>query len=94
MRACWLKWVGRDWSISADYIWLNYSDANNVMATERRVFFIELLTVLFVGGNRLMIAGGIREPFNEYGRLTIWVLLTDLTERPPHAANISYALKT
>ena len=28
MRACWLKWVGRDWSISADYIWLNYSDAN------------------------------------------------------------------
>lgn len=31
MRACWLKWVGRDWSISADYIWLNYSDANNAM---------------------------------------------------------------
>ena len=31
MRACWLKWVGRDWSISADYIWLNYSDANNQM---------------------------------------------------------------
>lgn len=30
MRACWLKWVGRDWSISADYIWLNYSDANIV----------------------------------------------------------------
>ena len=30
MRACWLKWVGRDWSISADYIWLNFSDANNV----------------------------------------------------------------
>lgn len=28
MRACWLKWVGRDWSISADYIWLNYSIAN------------------------------------------------------------------
>ena len=28
MRACWLKWVGRDWSLSADYIWLNYSDAN------------------------------------------------------------------
>ena len=28
MRACWLKWVGRDWSISADYNWLNYSDAN------------------------------------------------------------------
>lgn len=31
MRACWLKWVGRDWSISADYIWLNYSDANSVV---------------------------------------------------------------
>ena len=30
MRACWLKWVGRDWSISADYIWLNYSDANTL----------------------------------------------------------------
>ncbi|WP_216596246.1 hypothetical protein, partial [Collinsella aerofaciens] len=28
-RACWLKWVGRDWSISADYIWLNYSGANS-----------------------------------------------------------------
>ena len=31
MRACWLKWVGRDWSISADYIWLNYSDANTAL---------------------------------------------------------------
>ena len=31
MRACWLKWVGRDWSISADYIWLNYSDANSTI---------------------------------------------------------------
>ena len=30
MRACWLKWVGRDWSISADYIWLNYSGANSI----------------------------------------------------------------
>lgn len=70
------------------------SASNNVMATERRVFFIELLTVLFVGGNRLMIAGGIREPFNEYGRLTIWVLLTDLTERSPHTVDIYYALKT
>lgn len=28
MRTCWQKWVGRDWSISADYIWLNYSEAN------------------------------------------------------------------
>ena len=31
MRACWLKWVGRDWSISADYIWLNYSGANSAL---------------------------------------------------------------
>ena len=31
MRACWLKWVGRDWSISADYIWLNYSGANTLI---------------------------------------------------------------
>lgn len=31
MRACWLKWVGRDWSISADYIWLKKSDANNAV---------------------------------------------------------------
>lgn len=35
MRACWLKWVGRDWSISADYIWLNYSDANSKFKTYR-----------------------------------------------------------
>lgn len=31
MRACWLKWVGRDWSISADYIWLKSPDANNAI---------------------------------------------------------------
>ena len=39
MRACWLKWVGRDWSISADYIWLNYSDANSsyMIRTTRRL---------------------------------------------------------
>lgn len=39
MRACWLKWVGRDWSISADYIWLNYSGANsdyNNLAKQQR----------------------------------------------------------
>ena len=35
MRACWLKWVGRDWSISADYIWLNYSGANTVTKVSR-----------------------------------------------------------
>jgi hypothetical protein len=35
MRACWLKWVGRDWSISADYIWLNYSGANMGKSNEK-----------------------------------------------------------
>lgn len=35
MRACWLKWVGRDWSISADYIWLNYSGANTTHGGNR-----------------------------------------------------------
>ena len=39
MRACWLKWVGRDWSISADYIWLNYSGANNQEREEYGVSF-------------------------------------------------------
>ena len=34
MRACWLKWVGRDWSISADYIWLNYSGANSRLSDQ------------------------------------------------------------
>lgn len=32
MRACWLKLVGWDWSISADYIWLIFSDANTIEA--------------------------------------------------------------
>ena len=42
MRACWLKWVGRDWSISADYIWLNYSDANS----RKTIVFVNLKTFL------------------------------------------------
>ena len=42
MRACWLKWVGRDWSISADYIWLNYSDANNVETPVQQVVDVRL----------------------------------------------------
>lgn len=48
MRACWLKWVGRDWSISADYIWLNYSDANScstyILATEEQREFLNKIT--------------------------------------------------
>ena len=39
MRACWLKWVGRDWSISADYIWLNYSDANIIRLPHQSTIF-------------------------------------------------------
>ncbi len=39
MRACWLKWVGWDWSISADYIWLIFSDANNWKTLEHIVIF-------------------------------------------------------
>ena len=39
MRACWLKWVGRDWSISADYIWLNYSGANSIPKLRSGSFF-------------------------------------------------------
>ena len=44
MRACWLKWVGRDWSISADYIWLNYSDANNANKIPTGQYSIRLLS--------------------------------------------------
>lgn len=39
MRACWLKWVGRDWSISADYIWLNYSGANISSLADRMYLY-------------------------------------------------------
>ena len=45
MRACWLKWVGRDWSISADYIWLNYSGANNGLSHQ----------ILYVLAQRLLV---------------------------------------
>lgn len=45
MRACWLKWVGRDWSISADYIWLNYSGAN----TLEKVYQNARKVTLFIG---------------------------------------------
>ena len=60
MRACWLKWVGRDWSISADYIWLNYSGANTVFRTLEKVYQVgrkldrfidELEKRYFVGGD-------------------------------------------
>ena len=50
MRACWLKWVGRDWSISADYIWLNYSDANIFLTALFLIPFapVYLLPVFYV----------------------------------------------
>ena len=49
MRACWLKWVGRDWSISADYIWLNYSGAN-IEAARRAAANYTLAVPQFYGG--------------------------------------------
>lgn len=63
MRACWLKWVGRDWSISADYIWLNYSGANTILYPrdawrERLVISIDGKT-LFFGIQVLLNAVGI-----------------------------------
>lgn len=54
MRACWLKWVGRDWSISADYIWLNYSGANSAEWGElssRRVDGFLVATVAALAGS-------------------------------------------
>ncbi len=60
------------------------SASNNVMATGRRGPFIKLLTVLFVGSNGLIIAGGIREPPNDYERLTMWGLLANLTKKGPY----------
>ena len=47
MRACWLKWVGRDWSISADYIWLNYSGANNANRTRKDFVADEVLQMVW-----------------------------------------------
>ncbi len=50
MRACWLKWVGRDWSISADYIWLNYSGANSSMEPDPELIEIQASIMLFLIG--------------------------------------------
>ena len=52
MRACWLKWVGRDWSISADYIWLNYSDANSISP---RYFVLQVKGHEYLGTDNLYI---------------------------------------
>lgn len=46
MRACWLKWVGRDWSISADYIWLNYSDANSAAVIDEETVWYGTIPLL------------------------------------------------
>lgn len=55
MRACWLKWVGRDWSISADYIWLNYSGANNEEKLRRwkrkQALFMQRSPEFFLNGD-------------------------------------------
>ena len=49
MRACWLKWVGRDWSISADYIWLNYSGANMMAMSDVVVSMVGSCLLLLFG---------------------------------------------
>ena len=55
MRACWLKWVGRDWSISADYIWLNYSGANSVSVMPKSQYEDLRLEVDYVSGTGLTL---------------------------------------
>jgi len=60
MRACWLKWVGRDWSISADYIWLNYSGANSAVKNSESpstLLFCTLVTCGFVA-KKVGLVGG------------------------------------
>ena len=64
------------------------------MTTGRRGPFIELLTILFVDSNGLIIAVSIREAPNDYERLTMWGLLTNLTKRPLNKVNVYCALKT
>ena len=71
MRACWLKWVGRDWSISADYIWLNYSGANIGKGLTGTGLFLTVPTVMrpcdgtsgLVRGNRLKAVFALRVVF-------------------------------
>ena len=58
MRACWLKWVGRDWSISADYIWLNYSGANNLKGKSSLMIFDRHANLKYKFGNRKFWAEG------------------------------------
>ena len=48
MRACWPKWVGRDWSISADYIWLNFSDTNTAMRCVAEAQIVPLESVFWL----------------------------------------------
>lgn len=64
------------------------------MTAGRRGPFIKLLTVLFVDGNGIIIAGGIREAPNDYEGLTVRGLLANLAKRPLHEASVYRALKT
>lgn len=61
MRACWLKWVGRDWSISADYIWLNYSGANIVSTANSTT---SLWTPFLLSSERRKWGRSILTPFS------------------------------
>lgn len=83
MRACWLKWVGRDWSISADYIWLNYPDANKFASARKNGanFAQEIAGLTSVLGRRVSNSKSdfIVHYRNSYGAVPIWVLVNDLT---------------
>lgn len=61
MRACWLKWVGRDWSISADYIWLNYSDANKFTSLKYQANKQTNTDQKFFGGSTAFKKGLLKE---------------------------------
>ena len=69
MRACWLKWVGRDWSISADYIWLNYSDANRLFNDKSLVtsvgHYFGLDNKIYVDRAISLLEGDLRDELSE-----------------------------
>ena len=72
MRACWLKWVGRDWSISADYIWLNYSGANTVEYRDRPAGSESKLNTVSDGIKVIAMIGTL---FKDYRPLKFFTLI-------------------
>ena len=80
MRACWLKWVGRDWSISADYIWLNYSDANNTKVGQSNKQ--DATAMMAQQDNRHECADLHGKPINRVGKCLVAVLISVLRSNP------------